>query len=205
MPCAFEAQTVVKTFCLWRAIPRVGEWVRAKNLLWVGVFLTKQTQKKAKQHPTKIEPKQPKRHPGNYVKHYASEKSPSRSVLLRDVFANPTHSCPRSKSGSAGRWSCIISVIEQGWEVGSPTSMVDVAVICSPPIAPGMEIVFSPNFILRIIPRLVGSVGKVWKLGLVGVDLLDDGVRECWPGVSSFCLFLERIDSHCVCLEENQF
>ena len=21
----------------------------------------------------------------------------------------------------------------------------------------------------------------VWKLGLVGVDLLDDGVRECWP------------------------
>ena len=41
---------------------------------------------------------------------------------------------------------------------------------------------------------------RLWKLGLVGVDLLDDGVRECWPGVSLFCLFLERIDSHCVCL-----
>ena len=24
-------------------------------------------------------------------------------------------------------------------------------------------------------------------------------------GVSLFCLFLERIDSHCVCFEENQF
>ena len=45
----------------------------------------------------------------------------------------------------------------------------------------------------------------LWKLGLVGVDLLDDGVTECWAGVSLFCLFLERIDSHCVCFEENQF
>ena len=49
------------------------------------------------------------------------------------------------------------------------------------------------------------GIRSVWKLGLVGVDLLDDGVRECWPGASLFCLFLERIDSHCVCCEENQF
>ena len=27
---------------------------------------------------------------------------------------------------------------------------------------------------------------NLWKLGLVGVDLLEDGVRECWPGESSF-------------------
>ena len=40
--------------------------------------------------------------------------------------------------------------------------------------------------------------------GTVGVDLFDDGVRECWPGVSLFCLFFERIDSHCFCFEENQ-
>ena len=43
------------------------------------------------------------------------------------------------------------------------------------------------------------QLGGMWKLGLIGVDLLDDGSRECWPGVSLFCLFLERIDSHCVC------
>ena len=43
-------------------------------------------------------------------------------------------------------------------------------------------------------PYACGTVAttKMWKLGLVGVDLLDDGVRECWPGVSLFCLFLEN-------------
>ena len=86
MPCALEAQTVIKTFCLWLAIPtcwRIGE---SKKL---GVFYQQRnTNSTQTQNNTK-------RHPDNYVKHYAFRKSPSRSVLLRDVIANPTYRCPK--------------------------------------------------------------------------------------------------------------
>ena len=59
MPCALEALTVIKTFCLWLAIPscwRIGE---SKKL---GVFKTTQTQNTTNQNPTK-KPKQPKKTP----------------------------------------------------------------------------------------------------------------------------------------------
>ena len=78
MPCALEAQTVIKTFCLWLAIPtcwRIGE---SKKL---GVFKTTQANKQKTTQPTTNQ-NDPKRHLGNYVKHYAFRKSPSCSVLL---------------------------------------------------------------------------------------------------------------------------
>ena len=59
MPCALEAQTVIKTFCLRLAIPtfwRIGE---SKKL---GVFKTTQTQKQ-QNNQTKTKPTQPKKTP----------------------------------------------------------------------------------------------------------------------------------------------
>ena len=54
----------------------------------LGVFNTKQANKQTTTQPTTNQ-NNPKRHLGNYVKHYAFRKSPSRSVLLRDVIASP--------------------------------------------------------------------------------------------------------------------
>ena len=73
------------------------------------------------------------------------------------------------------------------------------------PSSPYLRMVWILDWKAQSLASLSDLQEGVWKLGLVGVDLLDDGVRECWPGVSLFCLFLERIDSHCVCFEENQF
>ena len=85
---------VIKTFCLWLAIPtcwRIGE---SKKL---GVFKTTQTQKQQTTTQPKPNQNNPKRHPGNYVKHYAFRKVP-KPLSTAD-----------SKSWSAGRWwSCII-------------------------------------------------------------------------------------------------
>ena len=55
---------------------------------------------KTQQTTTQQKPNQnnTKRHPGNYVKHYAFRKSPSHSVLLRDDIGNPTHRCPMNPS-----------------------------------------------------------------------------------------------------------
>ena len=93
MPCALEALTVIKTFCLWLAIPtcwRIGE---SKKL---GVFKTTQTQNTTNQNPTKTEPKQPKKTLRTLRETLRfQKKSPSRSVLLRDVIANLTHRCPK--------------------------------------------------------------------------------------------------------------
>ena len=79
-----------KRFVFDWQFPYIGEWVRAKTL---GVFKTKQTQ----QQQTNTQPKpnqNPKRHPGTTWNTTLSEKSPS-PVLLRDVIANPTQSCPK--------------------------------------------------------------------------------------------------------------
>ena len=80
MPCALEAQTVIKTFCLRLAIPtcwRIGD---SKEL---GVFKTTQTQKQQTNTKHKTRPPtpttqhpQPKRTPRTKVKHYAFRKVP---------------------------------------------------------------------------------------------------------------------------------
>ena len=86
--------------------------------------LQNNTHKNSKTTQPKPKPTQPKRHPGNCVKHYAFRKSLSRSDCFAMSQQFPHIDVPSdSKSWSADRWwSCIISVIEQGWEVGSPTS-----------------------------------------------------------------------------------
>ena len=80
MPCALEAQTVIKTFCLRLAIPtcwRIGE---SKEL---GVIKTTQTQKQQTNTKHKTRPPtpttqhpQPKKTPRTEVKHYAFRKVP---------------------------------------------------------------------------------------------------------------------------------
>ena len=69
---------------------------------------TKQKQQ-TKNNTTNNKPNNPNRHLGNYVKRYAFRKSPSRSVLLRDVIANPTHRCLQGRwlKGDLGRNSKI--------------------------------------------------------------------------------------------------
>ena len=61
-----------KRFVFDWQFPHIGEWVRAKTL---GVFKTKQTQQQTNTQP-KPNQNNPKRHPGNYVKHYAFRKVP---------------------------------------------------------------------------------------------------------------------------------
>ena len=72
MPCALEAQTVIKTFYLRLAIPtcwRIGE---SKEL---GVFKTTQTQQQ-QNNPTKTKPKQPKKTPRKLRETLRFQKSP---------------------------------------------------------------------------------------------------------------------------------
>ena len=62
-----------KRFVFEWQFPHIGEWVKAKTL---GVFKTRQTQQQQTNTQPKPNQNNPKRHPGNYVKHYAFRKVP---------------------------------------------------------------------------------------------------------------------------------
>ena len=73
MPCALEAQTVIKTFCLWFAIPtcwRIGE---SKKLR---VFKTTPNTQTANNNPTKNKPEQPKKTPTKLRENTTLSESP---------------------------------------------------------------------------------------------------------------------------------
>ena len=61
-----------KRFVFEWQFPHIGEWVRAKTL---GVFKTRQTQQQQTNTQPKPNQNNPKRHPGNYVKHYQNPEN----------------------------------------------------------------------------------------------------------------------------------
>ena len=103
-----------QTFCLWLAIPSCWRKGESKSCV-----KTTQTQNTTNQNPTK-KPKQPKKTPRKLRETLRFQKVPKLSTALRCHSKSHIDVPSDSKYWSAGRWwSCIIPVIEQGWEVGS--------------------------------------------------------------------------------------
>ena len=89
MPCTLEALTVIKTFCLWLAIPtywRIGESKKP------GVF---QIQNKTNPTKNKTKTSQEDTQGTRWDTTLSEKKSSGRSVLLHDVIANLANRCPK--------------------------------------------------------------------------------------------------------------
>ena len=118
MPCTLEALTVIKTFCLWLAIPTYWRTGESKK---PGVF-----QIQNKQTQPKTNPKQTKKTPrkqGETLRFQKRNPQAAQYCFTMSQQISQIDVPSDSKSRSYSRWwSCIIPVIEQRWGVGSPTS-----------------------------------------------------------------------------------